>query len=104
MIYIQCCHGNGSIYMKMMTSQVIQVKWLIGQLINPKNLHVSRNLSILILVLVELEQKTKLTNYWPVYGLADDVTTTSNHNHIIVYCLLFCVFFIKVNPSILVSL
>ena len=39
---------------------------------NPNNLHFSRNLSILIVVLVELEEKTKLTNYWPLYGLVDD--------------------------------
>ena len=37
--------------------------------------------------LVELEQKTKLTNYWPVYELVDDVTTTSYHSNIPVYCL-----------------
>ena len=48
--------------MKMMTSQVIQVTWLIDQLINPNNLHVIRKLSIIV-VLVELEKKTKLTNY-----------------------------------------
>ena len=48
---------NGSRFMKMMTSQVIQVTWLTGKLISPNNLHVSRNLSILIVVLVELEQK-----------------------------------------------
>ena len=53
-------------------------------IINPNNLHVIRNLSILLVAFVELEQKTKLTNYWPVYGLADDVTTTSYHSHIIV--------------------
>ena len=41
-IQVQCCHGNGSIFMKMMTSQVIQVTWLIDQLINPNNLNVSR--------------------------------------------------------------
>ena len=70
--------------MKMMTSQVTQVTWLIDQLINPNNLHVSRNLSILIVVLTELEEKTKLTNYLPVYKLVDDVTTTSYHSHIIV--------------------
>ena len=69
--------------MKMMTSQVTQVTWLIGQLINPKNLHVSQNLNILILVLAKLEEKTKLTNYWPVYELVDDVTTTSYYSHII---------------------
>ena len=69
--------------MKMMTSQVIQVTWLLDQLINP-NLHVSRNLSILIVVLVELEEKPKFPNYWPVYGLVNDVTTTSYHSHIIV--------------------
>ena len=84
MIHVQCYHGNGSIFMKMMTSQVIQVTWLIGQLINPKNLHVSRNLSILIVVLVELEQKTELTNYLPVYGLVDDVTNKSYCSHIVV--------------------
>ena len=83
MIHVHCCHGNGSIFMKMMTSQVIQIMWLIGQLINPTNLHVSRNLRIDIAVLVELEQKTKLTNYWPVYGLVDDATTASNHSHLI---------------------
>ena len=33
---------------KLTTSQVVQVTWLISQLINPNNLHVSRNLSILI--------------------------------------------------------
>ena len=70
--------------MKMITSQIIQVTWLTDQLINPNNLHVSRNLSILIVVLAELEEKTKLTNYWPVYELVDDVTTTSYHNHIII--------------------
>ena len=70
--------------MKMMMSQVIKVMWLIDQLINPNNLHVSRNLSILIVVLVELEEKPKLTNYWPVYGLVNDVTTTLYHSHIIV--------------------
>ena len=79
----QCCHGNGSIFMKMMTSQVTQVTWLIGQLINPNNLHVSQNLNILILVLAKLEEKTKLTDYWPVYELVDDVTTTSYYSHII---------------------
>ena len=41
----------------MMTSQVTQVTWLIGQLIDPNNLHVSWNLSILIVVLAELEEK-----------------------------------------------
>ena len=74
--------------MKMMTSQVTQVTWLIDQLINPINLHVSRNLfhCIFIVVLAELEEKTKLTNYWPVYELVDDVTsnTTSYHSYIIV--------------------
>ena len=35
-----------------MTSQVIQMMWLIGQLINPNNLHISQNLSILILILL----------------------------------------------------
>ena len=70
--------------MKMMTSEVTQVTWLIGQLINSNNLHVSRNLSFLIVVLAELEEKTKLTNYWPVYEPVNDVTTTSYHNHIIV--------------------
>ena len=75
---------NGSIFMKMMTSQVMHVTWLIARLINHNNLHVIRNLSILLVAFVELEQKTKLTNYWPVYGLADDVTTTSYHSHIIV--------------------
>ena len=84
MIHVQCCHGNGNIFMKMMTSQVIQVTWLIDQLIQSNNLHVSRNLSILIAVFVELEEKTKLTIYYPVYGLVDDVTTTSYHNHNIV--------------------
>ena len=69
--------------MKMMTSQVTQVTWLIGQLINPNNLHVSQNLIILILVLAKLEEKTKLTDYWPVYKLVDDVTTTSYYSHII---------------------
>ena len=71
--------------MKMMTSKVTQVTWLINQLINPNNLHVSRNLSIFIVVLAELGEKTKLTNYWPVYELVDDVTsnTTSYHSHII---------------------
>ena len=83
-IQVQCCHSNGSIFMKMMTSQATQVTWLIDQLINPNNLHVSRNLSILIVVLAELEEKTKLTNYWPVYELVDDVTTTSYHSPIIV--------------------
>ena len=73
---------NGSIFLKMMTSQVTQVTWLIGQSINPSNLHVSRNLSILIVVLAELEEKTKLTIYWPVYELVDDITTTSYHSHI----------------------
>ena len=68
----------------MMTSQVIQLTWLIDHLINPNNLHVSRKLIILIVVLVELEQKAKLINYWPVYGLVNDVTTTSCHSHIIV--------------------
>ena len=68
----------------MMMSQVMQVTWLISQLINPNNSHVSRNLRILIVVLVELEQKMKFTNYWPVYGLVDDVTTTLFHSHIIV--------------------
>ena len=67
-----------------MTSQVTQVTWLIDQLINPNNLHVSRNLSILIVVLAKLEEKTKLTNYWLVYELVDDITTTSYHSHIIV--------------------
>ena len=79
MIHVQC-HGNGSIFIKMMTSQVIQVTWLIYQSFNPSNLHVSRNVSILIVVLIKLEEKTKLTNDWPVYGLVDDVTTTSYHN------------------------
>ena len=60
--------------MKMITSKVIQVTWLTDQLNNPNNLHVCQNLSILIVVLVELEEETKLTNYWPVYGLVDDVT------------------------------
>ena len=68
----------------MMTSQVIQLMWLIDYLINPNNLHVRRKLINLIVVLVELEQKTKLTNYWPVYGQVDDVTTTSYYSHIIV--------------------
>ena len=36
--------------MKMMTSQVIQVTWLIDWLIIPNNLQVSRNLSILIVI------------------------------------------------------
>ena len=63
--------------MKMMTSQVTQVTWLVDQLINSINSHVSRNLSIFIVVLV-------LTNYWPVYELVDDVTTTSYHSYIIV--------------------
>ena len=36
----------------MITSQVIQVTWLIGQLIKTDNLHVSRNLSILIVVML----------------------------------------------------
>ena len=63
--------------MKMMTSQVTQVTWLVDQLINPINSHVSRNLSIFIVVLV-------LTNYWSVYELVDDVTTTSYHSYIIV--------------------
>ena len=79
---LHCCHSNGSIFMKIMTSQVTQFMWLIDQLINPNNLHVSRNLSILIVVLAEFEEKTKLTNYWPVYELIDDVTTTSYHSHI----------------------
>ena len=69
--------------MKMIMSRVMQVTWLIDQLTNANNLHVCRNLSILIVVSVELEEKTKLTNYWPVYGLVDDVTTTS-YIHIIV--------------------
>ena len=43
--------------MKMMTSQIIQVTQLIDQLINPNNLHISRNLSILMVTLVELEEK-----------------------------------------------
>ena len=30
----------------MMTSQVIQVRWLFGQLINSNNLHVSQNLTL----------------------------------------------------------
>ena len=81
---VQCCLGNSSIFMKMMTSQVTQVTWLIDQLINPNNIHVSRNLSIFIVVLAELEEKTKLTNYWPVYELVDDATTMSYHSHIIV--------------------
>ena len=68
----------------MMTSHVIQLTWLIDHLINSNNLHVRRKLIILIVVLVELQQKTKLTNYWPVYGLVNDVTTTSCHSHIIV--------------------
>ena len=63
--------------MKMMTSQVTQVTWLVDQLINPINSHVSRNLNIFIVVLV-------LTNYWSVYELVDDVTTTSYHSYIIV--------------------
>ena len=71
-------------FMKMMTSQITQVTWLISKLFNSNNSHVSRNLRILIVVLVELEQKTKLTSYWPVYGLVDDVTTTLYHTHIIV--------------------
>ena len=71
-------------FMKTMTSEVTQVTWLIVQLSNPNNLHVSRNLSILIVILAKLEEKTKLTNYWPVYELVNDVTTTSYHNHIIV--------------------
>ena len=51
MIHVQCCHGNGSMYIwKMMTSQVIQVMCLIGQLINRNNLHISQNLSIFIVV------------------------------------------------------
>ena len=74
--------------MKMMTSQATQVTWLIDQLINPNNLHVSRNLfhCIFIVVLAELEEKTKLTNYWPIYELVDDVTsnTTSYHSYITV--------------------
>ena len=44
-----------------MTSHVMLVKWLIGQFINSNNLHVSRNLSILVYfwyILVELEQQT----------------------------------------------
>ena len=68
----------------MMTSQVIQFTWLFDHLINPNNLHVSRKLIILIVVLVELEQKAKFTRYWPVYGLVNDVTTTSCHSHITV--------------------
>ena len=86
--------------MKMMTSQVTQVTWLIDQLINPNNLHVSRNLSILIVVLAELEEKTKLTNYWPVYKLVDDVTTTSYHSHIIVWTITkcLCAIIIKIYP------
>ena len=72
-----------NVVMKMMTSQVIQVRWLICQLINPNNLHVSQNLSILIVVLVKLEQNTKLLN-WPANGLVDDVTTMSYNNHIVV--------------------
>ena len=84
MTHVKCCHGNGSIFMKIMTSQVIQVTWLVGQVINPDSLHVSRNLSILIVASVELEQKTKLTNYWPVCGLFDDVTTASYCSHITV--------------------
>ena len=83
-IQVQCCYSNGSIFLKMMTSKVTQVTWLIGQLIYTNNLYVSRNLSILIVVLAEVEEKTKLTNYWPVYELVDDVTTTSYHSHIIV--------------------
>ena len=84
----------------MMTSQVTQVTWLIGQLINTNNLHVNRNLSILIVVLAELEEKTKLTNYWQVYELVDDVTTTSYPNHIIVWTIkkCLCAFIIKIYP------
>ena len=70
----------------MITSQVVQVTWLIGQLTNPNNLHVGRNFSTLIVVLVELEQKTKLTNYWPVYGLVDEVTTS--HTIVILFFIL----------------
>ena len=66
----------------MMTSQVIQLTWLVDHLINSNNLHVSRKLIILIVVLVEMEQKAKLTRFWPVYGLVNDVTTTSCHSHI----------------------
>ena len=83
MIHVKCCHGNGSIFMKIMTSQVIQVTWLVGQVINPDSLHVSRNLSILIVASVELEQKTKLTNYWPVV----DYLMTSLLRHTIVILL-----------------
>ena len=83
-IQVQCCHGNGSIFIKTVTSHFIKVTWLIDQLTNPNNLHVSRNLSIRIVDLVELEEKPKLTNYWPVVGLVNDVTTTSYHSHIIV--------------------
>ena len=56
----------------MMTSQVT---CLIGQLINTNNLHVSRNLSILIVVLAELEEKNEIdkllaglwTSWWRHY-------------------------------------
>ena len=86
--------------MKMLTSQVMQVTWLIDQLINPNNLHVSRNLSILFVVLVQLEEKTKLTNYWPVYRLVDDVTTTLYHSHITVSTITMCLctFIFKIFP------
>ena len=39
---------HGSIYMKNVDVTVVQITPLIGQLINPNNVHVSRNLSILI--------------------------------------------------------
>ena len=55
-------------YLWILTSQVILLTWLVDHLINPNNLHVSRKLIILIVVLVEMEQKAKLTRYWPVYG------------------------------------
>ena len=42
----------------------------------------------------------KLTNFWPAYGLVDDVTATSYCSHIkvstITKCL--CSFFSKINP------
>ena len=31
-------------------------------------------------ILMELEQETKLTNFWSVYGLVDNVTSVSLHS------------------------
>ena len=48
MIHVQCFHSNGSKFIIIIkASQVLQVTWLIGQLIKPNNLHVSRNFYLL---------------------------------------------------------